>query len=79
MNSAWQNWNLGGNVMVKGMTDRSGRSFVWFPDGATLEGYPAFAIYRQEDQEWIDPVVFIHCETIERATELVSEYRKGER
>ena len=66
-------WNLGGNWLVQGTKLPDGSFAVWYEQG-TDDNRPTFAIFRADDEEWTDPVVWIHCPTFDIASKYLSFY-----
>ena len=66
-------WNLGGNWLVQGAKLPDGSFAVWYEQG-TDDNSPTFAIFRADDEEWTDPVVWIHCPTFDIASKYLSFY-----
>ncbi len=71
--SIWETWRLGGNIIVKGYIDHNDNSVVWFPEGATLDGTAALAIFPDYDEDWTCPTLWAECATLEQADKIMRD------
>lgn len=78
-NSHFTRWHLGGNIMVQGYVDDEGRSIVWYPAYCFGPDEATLCIFREDDEEWIDPILSVPCESLQAAIDILSNDPTQER